>query len=223
MQHCFAPRTRYSRAEVLSDAAVHLAGLAIVVLAAPALIVLTLATRGADLPAVLGASVYSVTLVAMILCSALCQMGAQHRLAGLFRRLDHVAIYWKIAGTYTPFTLLSGGQGTALLIGLWVAAGLGTALRTLGRDGAVWLVLALSLYLGMGWAGAFAGSSLLATISPAVQTLIFTGGGLYTLGVVFFLMPRLPFHRTIWHVFVLVASLVFYAAVALHVLGGWTV
>ena len=223
MRHCFAPRTRYSRAERLSDAVVHVAGLAIVALAAPVLVAVTLATRGADLPAVLGTSVYGVTLVAMILCSALCQMGAQHRLGALFRRLDHAAIYWKIAGTYTPFTLLSGGQGTALLIGLWVAAGLGTALRTLGREGAVWLVLALALYLGMGWAGAFAGSGFLATMEPAVRTLIFVGGGLYTVGIVFFLIPRLPFHRTIWHVFVLVASLVFYAAVALHVLGSWSV
>lgn len=222
MTHCLTPRTRYSRAETLSDAAVHVAGLAIVALAAPGLVALTLVTRGADLPALLGASVYSVTLVATILCSALCQMGAQHRLAGLFRRLDHAAIYWKIAGTYTPFTLLSGGQGSALLVGLWVAAGLGTLLRALGRDGAVWLALALALYLGMGWAGVFAGSALLATMSPAVLTLIFSGGALYTVGVAFFLLQRLPFHKTIWHALVLIASLLFYAAVALHVLGGWS-
>jgi len=69
----------------------------------------------------------------------------------------------------------------------------------------------------MGWAGLLAGGTFFATLSTPVIALIVTGGLLYTAGVAFYLSERLPFHYTIWHVFVLVASLVFYAAVTLQV------
>jgi hemolysin III len=68
----------------------------------------------------------------------------------------------------------------------------------------------------MGWAGSFAGAGFLDQLSLAVIILIVTGGALYTLGVGFFLFDRLPFHYTIWHGLVLTASLVFYAAVIVH-------
>ena len=69
----------------------------------------------------------------------------------------------------------------------------------------------------MGWAGLLAGGSFFATLSTPVITLIVTGVLLYTAGVLFYLSERLPYHYTIWHVFVLAASLVFYAAVTLQV------
>jgi hemolysin III len=62
----------------------------------------------------------------------------------------------------------------------------------------------------------FAGEAFFAALSTPVIVLIVTGGVLYTIGVVFFLSERLPFHITIWHVFVLAASMVFYAAVTVH-------
>ena len=70
----------------------------------------------------------------------------------------------------------------------------------------------------MGWAGVVLGSDILAALPDRVVVLMAVGGGLYTIGVVFFLWDGLPFHNTIWHVFVLAASLCFYAAVTLHVL-----
>jgi hemolysin III len=76
--------------------------------------------------------------------------------------------------------------------------------------------VAVGIALAMGWAGVFAGSAFFAALSWPVIVLIVTGGILYTIGVVFFLCERLPFHMTIWHVFVLAASMVFYAAVMVH-------
>lgn len=210
----FAPRTAYSRAEHLSDAVVHVSGVVVVAVAVPVLIGLALVLRG-DAGAVVGTSVYGVTLVAMILCSALYNTLGRRRWAGVLRRLDHSAIYAKIAGTYTPFMLLSGGQGGWWLAGLWAAAAAGIGLKIASPDRLRWL--ALALYLGMGWVGVLAGGSFLATLSAPVLALIVTGGVLYTVGVVFYLVERLPFHYTIWHVFVLAASLVFYAAVTVHV------
>ncbi len=208
-----ATRTSYSRAEYLSDTVIHVSGLVIVLISVPVLITMTAFVRG-DFPALLATTVYGVTLIAMILCSALYNIVGQGRWAWLLQRLDHSAIYAKIAGTYTPFTLLSGSHALWLLAGLWGAALAGMGLKALSPERFRWL--ALALYMAMGWAGLLAGSSFLATLSTPVMTLIVTGGLLYTVGVVFYLFDRLPFHYTIWHIFVLIASMVLYAAVTLH-------
>ncbi|RSK39444.1 Hly-III family protein [Rhodovulum iodosum] len=205
----------YTRAERRSDAVVHVAGLATVAVGVPGLIVLAVVMRG-DSAAIFGTSVYGAALLAMILCSALYHMVPHAGWKGILRRLDHSAIYWKIAGTYTPFTLLSGGHGAALVAGLWAAAAAGTGMRVLAPGRFRWASLAL--YPAMGWAGAVAGWSLFATLSGAVMALVVVGGVIYTAGMVFFLWEKLPFHNTIWHVFVLVASVIFFAAVSLHVI-----
>ncbi|MDE3123805.1 MAG: hemolysin III family protein [Paracoccaceae bacterium] len=207
------PRLNYSPAERRSDAAVHVAGVAFVAVAVPGLIWMTF-HLGATRQTLIGVSIYGATLVAMILFSALYNTVGQRRWGGLLKRLDHSAIYAKIAGTYTPFILAPGAHGW-LLTGLWSAALAGIGLKAISPQRMRWLGLAL--YLGMGWAGIAAGSAFFGHLSPEVIALILIGGGLYTLGVVFYLAERLPFHYTIWHVFVLVASVSFYAAVALHV------
>jgi hemolysin III len=208
----FTARTDYSATERLSDAVIHVAGLAVVLAAVPVLITVAAFLRG-DLTAVLAVSVYGAALVAMILCSALYNMIADPGWSRFLKRLDHSAIYVKIAGTYTPFTLLSG-QGLWLLAGLWAAALAGVGIKLVSPDR--FRPLGLALYLGMGWAGLAAGGTFLATLSGPVVALILAGGILYTVGVAFYLFERLPFHYTIWHGFVLTASLVFYAAVTLH-------
>lgn len=209
------PRTAYSRAERLSDAAVHAAGVAAALCGVPVLIALTVLWRG-DGMAVAGTAIYGVTLMAMILCSAIYHIMPHPNWKAVFRRLDHSAIYCKIAGTYSAFTLVSG-QGLALLAAIWAAALCGTALKLHSPDRFRWG--ALALYLGMGWAGVVLGWPLFATMPGPVLALIALGGLIYTLGVAFFLAESLPFHNTIWHVFVLTASILFYAAVMIHVAG----
>lgn len=207
------PYPDYSRAERLSDAVVHVIGVAGMVAAVPVLITLTAIWRG-DLPAVVGIVVYGVTLIAMLLCSALYHMVPHPDWKGVLRRLDHSAIYFKIAGTYTPFALLSGGHGAVLVTGLWGAALAGSGLKVFAPGRFRWLGLAL--YLGMGWAGLLAGQPIFSELSAPVLALVIAGGLLYTFGVVFFLWEVLPFHNTIWHIFVLAASTVFFVAVFLH-------
>lgn len=205
-------RPAYSAAERLSDAVVHLLALGAALAAVPALIVLAVLWRG-DAPAVVGAGVYGGTLIAMITCSALYNAGLWPRFGPLFHRLDHAAIYFKIAGTYTPFALFSG-VGGGLVAGLWGAALAGAGLKVFAPTRFRWLGFAL--YLAMGWAGAVAGWQLFGAMPPSVFWLIVAGGVTYTVGTLFYLAESRLFHNTIWHVFVMSASVVFFVAVALH-------
>jgi hemolysin III len=206
-------RHNYTAAERLSDAVVHITGLTVALMAVPVLVTLAIVLRG-DAPAVISTTLYGVALVAMLLCSALYNMAGNPKWRALFRHFDHTAIFIKIAATYTPFILLSGGQGAWLLPGLWGAAFLGSGLRMMAPDRLQ--LLAVGIALAMGWAGLFAGDAFFAGLSTQVLVLIVTGGLLYTVGVGFFLWERLPFHITIWHGFVLAASMAFYAAVMVH-------
>lgn len=208
-----AARHDYSRAEWISDAVVHVLGVLAALMAVPVLITLAIVLRG-DTPAVTSTVVYGVALVAMLVFSALYNMTTQPRPRRIFRSLDHTAILVKIAATYTPFALLSGAEATGLLTGLWTAAVSGAAIRALSPDRLKFAAVALALM--MGWAGLLAGGEVFAGLSVPVMVLITTGGFLYTLGVGFFLFDRLPFHYTIWHVCVLAASAVFYAAVTVQ-------
>lgn len=205
-------RPTYSRAERVSDAVVHLVALGLALAAVPVLITLAVLWRG-DASAIVGASVYGGSLIAMIVCSALYNGGLWPRLEELFRRLDHSAIYFKIAGTYTSFALFSGA-GAGFLLGLWGAALAGAGLKIFAPGKFRWL--GFSLYLAMGWVGALAGWHVFETLPAAVFWLIVAGGLTYTAGTVFYLAKGRLFHNTIWHVFVMSASVVFFIAVALH-------
>lgn len=206
-------RHQYSRAERLSDAVVHAVGIGAALIAVPILIWLAVNLHG-DAPAIGATTVYGLALVTMLVFSALFHLTAQPRLRRIFRSLDHTAILCLIAATYTPFVLLSGAEATGLLVALWAAALLGAALRAFAPDRLK--PAAILLALAMGWAALIGGGDLLAALSTPVLVLITVGGVLYSLGVLFCIWERLPFHYTIWHVCVLAASAVFYAAVTVQ-------
>lgn len=208
-----AARHEYTRAERISDAVVHVLGVVAALMAVPVLITLAIVLRG-DATAIASTVVYGVALIAMLLFSALYNLSTRPRARRIFRSLDHAFILCKIAATYTPFALLSGAEATGLLAGLWIAALAGACIRALAPDRLK--LAAVALALGMGWAGFLAGGAVFAGLSLSVMVLIVVGGLLYTVGVGFFLFDRLPFHYTIWHVCVLAASAVFYAAVTLQ-------
>jgi hemolysin III len=206
-------RSGYSPAERRSDAAVHILGIALVAIGAPALVAVA-AARHSWSGALAAATVYAATLTAMIVCSALYNTIGQHRWTGLLKRLDHSAIYAKIAGTYTPFLILTDPH-PGLLAGLWSAALAGIGLKLFDPDRL--RPLALALCLGMGWVGAVAGGLVTGLPGP-VAALVLTGGVLYTIGTGFYLFDRLPFHYTIWHILVLAATAALYAAVTLSLM-----
>jgi hemolysin III len=210
MSILLSKRQGYSYAERLSDTIIHVIGLAAVAIAVPILIGLVVLERG-DWASITAVSVYGASLTAMLISSAIYNISTAEDWAPIFKRMDHSAIYMKIAGTYTPLVALTGGAGLPFLAGLWTAALGGTSMKIIAPNRLRWL--GLTLYLGMGWAGVFAGADVIDGLTGPVLTLVIIGGLLYTLGVVFFLWEALPFHNTIWHGFVLVASICLYAAI----------
>lgn len=212
MRQAFAPRLAYSRSEKRLDAAIHVIGLGAALLAVPLLIGAAL-LHGSDTGSgsfVLAVSIYGASFIAMIGASALYNLGLRPGLDWLFQRIDHAAIYLKIAGTYTPFTLITG-QGLWLLAGLWGAAAVGVTLKCVSP--VRFKMLGLVLYLAMGWAVVLILPSLGQALPLATLVLMVAGGLVYTTGVIFYLWKALPYHFAIWHIFVLVASFLFYAAV----------
>ena len=203
----------YSRAEKLSDAAVHLIALAMALAAVPVLITLAAVLRG-DALAVTSTSIYGATLILMIASSLMYNHLPAPRWTPLLKRLDHTAIHFKIAGTYTPFALLSGSEGTAMLAGIWIAAFIGTGLVLFLPKRST--KLGIVTCLAMGWAILFGGWDLLAALSPSVVILMVAGGVLYTFGTIFLMAERMMFHNTIWHGFVMIASVIFFIAVMTH-------
>lgn len=200
----------YTDAERRLDAAIHVAGVASALVAAPTLITLTALWFG-DATIVAAAGIYGLSLLAMLSCSALYNMARLPAWNDAFRRIDQSAIYLKIAGTYTPFAVLTGSHAGWFLTGVWGAALVGISLLHLRRDGPRWPTLVL--YLSIGWAGVVFGQQVFSGLTPLGFNLIVAGGLIYTAGVVFFLWERLAFHYAIWHVFVLAATWTIYAAV----------
>ena len=210
------PDERFSVAEELAHSLTHGAGLVLGIAALVLLVVF--AVRGGSTLVVVACSVYGATLVLLYSASTFYHALRPGRGKRVFGILDHAAIFFLIAGTYTPFTLvtLRGGWGWGLFGAVWGLALLGAALEAVTRGRA--RRLQLVLYLAMGWSIVVAARPLLEGLAPGGLILLLAGGIAYTLGVAFFIWRRLPFHHAVWHVFVLAGSLCHFLAVFLYVI-----
>lgn len=130
----------------------------------------------------------------------------------------HAGIYLLIAGTYTPFCLvtLRGPWGWSLFGVIWGLALVGIVLRIVrGRRSTL---LSVGLYVGMGWAVVAAIEPMLNSVAPGGLLLLLLGGLAYTLGIVFYAWKRLPYHHAIWHGFVLAGSISHFFAILFYVI-----
>jgi len=206
--------TDYSPGEEIASSVVHGLG---IVLSIAGLVVLSAyaAPGGARLLASVG--VYGTTLVLLYTASTLYHSVPVERVKPLLRQLDHAAIFLLIAGTYTPFTLitLNGPWGWSLFAIVWMLALFGIALVVRGSERRG---LLLSLYVGLGWIGLIAIGPLVQKLPAGGLWLVFGGGVCYTLGVPFYLWNRLPFNHALWHLFVLGGSVLQFFSVLLYVL-----
>lgn len=207
---------RYTAGEELANSLTHGFG---IVLSLCGAIALLLAARASTAPLALAAcAIYALTLVLLYTASTLYHSRAWPDAKALLQTLDHIAIFLLIAGTYTPFVLITlrGAWGWSLFGITWALALLGvvfelSALRRFRR-------VQIALYIAMGWIGLVAIGPLIAALPAAGLWLVFGGGAVYTLGVVFYRMRRLRYHHALWHLFVLGGSVLQYFAVLRYVL-----
>ena len=200
-----------SPGEEIANSVSHGVGLVVALIAAPVLIV-TAARRGGT-AAVVGASVFTATMVLLYLSSTLYHALPRNKAKRILRVLDHGAIFLLIAGTYTPFTLgvLRGAWGWTLLGLVWSLAVLGILLKAVG--GLRHPVLSTGLYLGMGWLILIAVRPLWLRV-PLPGLLWLAAGGLaYTAGVAFFAAEPVRFSHFVWHLFVLAGTACHFLAV----------
>ncbi len=188
------------------------------VLAAAGLALLVvLAARQGDAWKIVSFSLYGTTLFLLYLVSTLYH-SLRGRAKSLFQRLDHLAIYLLIAGTYTPFMLvtLRGVWGWSLFGVVWGLALAGMALEYRPRKGA--RLLSVVIYLLMGWLALVALGPLLEALPFMGLVWLFGGGLFYTLGVLFYIFDtRLHHGHGIWHLFVLAGSISHYFAILFYV------
>jgi hemolysin III len=166
---------------------------------------------------VLSCAVFASTLVLVYLFSTLYHSLVRTRARRVFQIFDHSAIYLLIAGTYTPFTLvtLRGPVGWGLFAVVWTLAVGGIVFKSLAVDR--FPFASAAFYLGQGWLVIFAMRPLLHALGWEGVLWLFAGGLFYTLGIVFFALDRRPYFHAAWHLFVLAGSAAHYCAVLFFV------
>jgi len=209
--------TRYTADEELANAYTHGFGLLLSVIG---LIVLVTAASALGVREMASCGIYGASLILVYTTSTLYHSATREAARQLLRRLDHVAIFLLIAGTYTPFVLIAlrGTWGWGLFAIVWTLAAFGvafelTALRRFRRA-------MIALYIAMGWVGLIALKPLIAALPSAGLWLLFGGGVSYTFGVLFYVWRSLRYHHAVWHLFVLGGSVLQYLAVLWYVLPG---
>lgn len=197
------------------NAITHLVAAVLALVGAAVLVVL--AALGGDPWKVVSVSIYGVTLVLLYTFSALYH-SLRGRAKAILRKLDHQSIYLLIAGSYTPFCLvtLRGGWGWPLFGVVWGLAVIGS-LQEFWADKA--RILSVVIYVVMGWAAVVALVPLHKALGSAGLAWLVAGGLFYTLGIVFYALDaRVTHFHGVWHLFVMAGSAAHYVAIVRYVI-----
>jgi hemolysin III len=193
----------------------HIVGAALA--AVGAILLVAAAWRSGDSWKIASCSVYAATLVHLYLVSSLYH-SARGTAKDILRKMDHCAIYLLIAGTYTPFTLvtLRGTWGWSMFAVVW-------ALALFGLVQEIWYahgtrVLSLVIYVMMGWLAVFGVKPLIASLDLSGFIWLLSGGLCYTVGIAFYATDHKVRHgHGIWHLFVLAGSFCHYTTILFYV------
>jgi hemolysin III len=197
------------------NAITHLGG-AVLALAGTVVLIVFAAFSG-DAWKVVSVSIYGVTLLLLYSLSTLYH-SLRGRAKPVLRKLDHQSIYLLIAGTYTPFCLvtLRGAWGWSLFGVVWGLAVLGALQELWSRSQA--RILSVVIYVVMGWAVVVALLPLYRALGPAGFAWVVAGGVFYTVGIVFYAFDKRVTHfHGVWHLFVLAGSAAHYVAILRYV------
>lgn len=215
----------YSVGEEIANSIIHGIGITLSISALTLLIVF--AVQAGNGWALGAGIVYGVSLVLEYTASTLYHSFPWPRAKHVFKILDHCGIYLLIAGTYTPFTLITlrdASLGPIQHVGLWLF-GIVWALTIAGISvEAAWPYrprwLSASVYLVLGWIVILAIGPLVANLAAAGVWLLVAGGLCYTVGTVFYVLKRVKYMHAVWHLFVLAGSVLHFLAIVMFVIVG---
>jgi len=202
---------KYTTGEEIAHAVTHGLGLLLSVVACSVLVILA-AQRG-TVWHITGVAVFGASLIVLYAASTLYHALTHTKAKRVFKFLDYSAIYLLIAGTYTPFTLvtLRGGWGWTLFGLAWGLAITGAVLEVVTRR--KYKAMSMAFYLGMGWLLVIAIKPLASSLGTRELILLAVGGVAYTGGAALYALGKFKYHHAIWHVLVLVGSFCHFLAV----------
>jgi hemolysin III len=208
----------YGQGEEIANSVTHGIGLLLAIIAL--VVMLYFAGTYGNSWHLVSCSIFGVTLIFAYTTSTLYHSIPQAGPKRILRIFDHAAIYLLIAGTYTPFALISlhGPWGWSLLGTTW-----GLALT--GVLGKIFIPKKLAgfstlLYIAMGWVVIVAIRPMLANVEPGGLILLLAGGLAYTGGVIFYAWERMPYNHMVWHLFVMAGSTLHFFAILFYVIPG---
>ena len=176
--------------------------------------------KGTYLPAGqwFGLWVYAISMVMLFSASTLYHMATTADRRYFYKKLDHTAIYYLIAGTYTPFLAIAIPTAKAhyLLIALWVIAIIGTLFKLIFINS--FQKISLVAYLLMGWLALLVIDDMQRFLSAQALTFLIIGGLAYTIGALFYALKRVRYTHAIWHIFVLIGAGSHFLSIYLYVI-----
>ena len=193
-------------------------GIGILISLAGLVVMVVFSSLYGDAMHVVSSAVFGTTLVLLYTASTLYHSSRNPELKHILRIIDHSCIYALIAGTYTPFALvtLHGALGWTIFAVVWSLTILGIIFKVFFINR--FKIISTLAYILMGWI-------IIIAIKPLIQALpanaiawIVSGGIVYTMGTIFYMWNKLPFNHAIWHFFVLAGSFCHFYAVMFHVI-----
>lgn len=176
--------------------------------------------KGSYLPTwqFLGLLVYGLSMVLLFSSSAIYHFSVDEKKRQWYKKLDHTAIYYLIAGTYTPFLAIAIPTAKAhyLLIALWVIAAIGTLFKLFFIHR--FQKISLIAYLAMGWLAVLVMDDMQRFLNSGALKLLVIGGLAYTIGALFYALKRVRYTHAIWHIFVLIGAGSHFFAIYLYVI-----
>ena len=204
--------TKYTPKEELWNCIIHGTGIGLSV--AGLVLLAVFSSIYGDAWVIVSTIIFGVSMTVLYTASTLYHAFNDERVKRCLKKFDHISIYYLIAGTYTPFLLVSmrGVVGWVLFGIVWGLAVLGTVLKltTSGSGTKIW---SISLYLAMGWLIVFASKSLAKAVSDLGLLFLILGGLFYTFGVLFYIWKSRKYTHAIWHFFVLTGTIMHFFAV----------
>jgi hemolysin III len=205
----------YSLGEEIANAITHGVG-ALLSIVALVFLIVAAATLGNGWH-LASAIVYGTTMFLLYIASTLYHAITHRKARHVFKVIDHAGIYLLIAGTYTPFTLVTirNEGGWALFAVVWALAAAGISLEAFWVYRPKWV--STVVYLAMGWLAIFAIRPIVDNLAAPGVWLLVAGGLAYTLGTVFYVLKRVKFMHAVWHLWVLAGSVLHFIAVMFYV------